>query len=91
MSFIAWIIIGAVAGWLASMIMGTDASMGAVANIIVGMIGSLIGGGLVALLSRGDQSIFDYTRNLSLSNLIVSVVGAVVLIWLTRLFRRQAA
>jgi uncharacterized membrane protein YeaQ/YmgE (transglycosylase-associated protein family) len=90
MSIIAWIIIGALSGWLASMIMGTDRSMGAASNIIVGMIGSLLGGALVAFFTRGDQSIFDFT-NLNLASIVVSVLGAVLLIWLMRVFRKQPA
>jgi uncharacterized membrane protein YeaQ/YmgE (transglycosylase-associated protein family) len=90
MSIIAWIIVGLIAGWAASMIMGTDASMGAISNLIVGMIGSLVGGLLVALFTRGDQSIFDF-NNLNLASIAVSVLGAVVLIWITRLVRRQPA
>lgn len=88
MSIIAWIILGALAGWLASMIMGSDESMGAMANIIVGMIGSLVGGILVALFTRGDQSIFAFT-NFNVTSIAVSVLGAVLLIWITRFFRQQ--
>lgn len=44
MSFCGWIILGGLAGWVASMITGTNARMGAIANIIVGIVGSLVGG-----------------------------------------------
>ena len=44
MNIILWIIFGAIAGWIASMIMGKDAQMGALANIVVGIVGALIGG-----------------------------------------------
>ena len=47
MNIILWIIFGALAGWIASMIMGTNAQMGALANIIVGIVGALIGGFLM--------------------------------------------
>ncbi|MEJ2753506.1 MAG: GlsB/YeaQ/YmgE family stress response membrane protein, partial [Chloroflexota bacterium] len=49
-NLVLWILLGAVAGWLASMIMGRDAQMGALANIVVGIVGALIGGFLFNLV-----------------------------------------
>ncbi len=51
---IAWIVVGALAGWIGSMIMGTNAKMGAVANIVVGIVGALVGG-FVTRLMFGDN------------------------------------
>lgn len=74
MGIIAWIILGALAGWIASMIMKTNAEQGAFANIIVGILGAVIGGFVFGLL--GGSSV----GGLNLYSLMVSVVGAVILI-----------
>lgn len=74
MSIIYWIVIGALAGWLASMVMKTDAQMGALANIVVGIVGAVVGGWLLGAL-------FGVTTNSLLGNILTAVVGAVVVIW----------
>jgi uncharacterized membrane protein YeaQ/YmgE (transglycosylase-associated protein family) len=80
---IAWIIFGALAGWIASMIMRTDAEQGAVANIIIGIIGALIGGYLYRLLG-GSSDTF------SIMGFIMAVIGSVVLIAILKAFRGRA-
>ena len=81
MGFIAFLIFGGLVGWIASMIMGTDAQQGMLMNIIVGIIGAMIGGFLGAtLLGQGITGFFD------LWSWILAIVGAVVLIWLVRMF-----
>ncbi len=82
MNIILWIIFGALAGWIASMIMGTNAQMGALANIIVGIVGALIGGVLMNAFGAPGVTGFNLT------SLIVAVLGAVVLLFLVGLFRR---
>ena len=82
MDMIVWIIVGALAGWIASMIMKTDASMGAVANIVVGIIGAFIGGWVVAL--------FGYNINgtqLSVPGLLTAILGSVILLAIIKAFR----
>lgn len=74
MGIIAWIILGALAGWIASIIMKTDAEQGAFANIIVGIVGALIGGFIMQLLGASGVNGF------SIYSLIVAVGGAVVLL-----------
>ncbi len=78
MGFIAWIILGALAGWIASMIMRTDAEQGAIGNIIVGIIGAVIGGFLMQLFGASGVSGFN------LYSLIVAIGGAVVLLAIYR-------
>ena len=82
MNIILWIIFGALAGWIASMIMGTNAQMGALANIIVGIVGAVIGGFLMQAFGAPGVTGFNLT------SLIVSILGAVVLLVLVGLFRR---
>lgn len=85
MGLLAWVILGALAGWIASLIMRTDAEQGAIANIVVGIVGAIIGGFIVGLL--GGQSV----TGLNLYSLAVSVLGAVVLLFLYRMVTGASA
>ena len=77
-----WIVLGGIAGWLASMVMGKDAQMGAVANIVAGIAGALLGGFLFNLFGAAGATGFN------LWILLVAVVGAVVLLFVISLIRR---
>lgn len=83
---IGWIIaiiVGGVAGWIASMIMGRNASMGFVMNVIVGIIGSLIGNLIAAPLGFGGS-----LQGFSIQGLVIAVIGAVVLLGIINLIQR---
>ena len=82
MNFIIWIIFGAVAGWVASIITGKNRRMGAVANIVVGILGAFIGAGIMNTLGM------TVPQGLSFSGFLVAVGGAVVLIIAMGLIRR---
>lgn len=84
MGIIGWIIIGALAGWIASLITGNDKEMGAWANIIVGIIGGFIGG--IAMNLLGGYGITGF----NIWSLIVAIVGAVILLLIVNAFRRRA-
>jgi len=81
-NFIVWIVVGALAGWVASIIMGRNRQMGALANIITGVIGALIGGYVMSLF--GAQGV----TGLNLYSIAVAIGGAVVLLLVLGLFRR---
>lgn len=74
MGIIAWIVLGALAGWIASKIMATDAQQGAIANILVGIVGAVIGGFLFSLFGGSGVNGFN------LYSMLVALVGALVLI-----------
>ena len=85
-NFILWLLFGALVGWLASIVMRTDAQQGALLNIVVGIVGAFLGGFLFSLLGIGGTNINDGAFNLT--SLIVSFLGAVVLLGIVNLFRR---
>ena len=75
---IVWIVVGGLAGWVASKIVGTDKSQGAVGNIVVGILGALVGGFIVELLGGTGFSGFN------LWSFLVALLGAVILLFLWR-------
>jgi uncharacterized membrane protein YeaQ/YmgE (transglycosylase-associated protein family) len=85
MNFILWIIIGGILGWIASIIMRTNAQQGLVLNIIVGIVGALVAGFLLTPLF-GIGTINQ--NNFSLPALLVSLLGAIILLAIVNLFRR---
>jgi uncharacterized membrane protein YeaQ/YmgE (transglycosylase-associated protein family) len=85
MNLIAWIILGGIAGWLASLIMNTDAEQGLVANIVVGIIGAFIGGFVVQWLTGTAVGGFN------LMTLLTAVLGAVILLAILKAFHHGAS
>lgn len=83
MSLIIWIIVGAFAGWVASIIMKTDAEMGALTNIVVGIIGAFIGGWIVSLFGAAPEA-----GELNIASILTAILGAVVLLAIFKAFRR---
>jgi uncharacterized membrane protein YeaQ/YmgE (transglycosylase-associated protein family) len=84
MNFILWLIVGGIVGWLASLIMKTDAQQGILLNVIVGIVGAFIGGWLISpLVGAGTIN-----EGFSIASLLVSLVGAVILLAIVNLFRR---
>ena len=79
MDIIAWIIVGGLAGWVASLIMKTDSQMGIPANVVVGIIGAMIGGFVMRMLSGATPDTFSF------SGFIVAVIGAVILLGIVKL------
>ena len=76
MGIIAWLVLGALSGWIASIIMNKNGSMGIMANIFTGIIGAFIGG--IVFNFFGHQKV----TGLNLHSVLVSVVGVCILIWI---------
>jgi uncharacterized membrane protein YeaQ/YmgE (transglycosylase-associated protein family) len=84
MGILAWILLGGLAGWFASMIAGTNAQQGVVANIVVGIAGAFIGGFLFNLLGGSGITGFNVW------SLIVAIIGAVLLLAILKALRGRS-
>ncbi len=82
MGIIAWIVLGGIAGWIASIIAGNNASQGIVGNIVVGILGALVGGFVFRALGG------DGVTGFNLWSLLVATAGATLLLFIFRAFRR---
>ncbi len=88
MNFIIWLVIGGVIGWLASIVMKTDGQQGIFLNVIVGIVGAMLGGWLISPLVGVGTINQD---NFSLPAMLVSFVGAAILLAVVNLVRRGSA
>ncbi|WP_301924859.1 GlsB/YeaQ/YmgE family stress response membrane protein [Corynebacterium glaucum] len=79
LGFLGWIVIGGIAGWIASMIQNRDAQMGIGLNIVVGIIGGLLGGWILSLFG------FDVAGGNWIFSLFTCLLGAVVLLWIVNM------
>ena len=85
MNFIIWLVVGGLIGWIASMIMRTDAQQGVILNVVVGIICAMLGGWLLApMFGTGTINQNDF----SLAGLGVSLLGAIILLAIVNLVRR---
>ncbi|HET6446818.1 MAG TPA: GlsB/YeaQ/YmgE family stress response membrane protein [candidate division Zixibacteria bacterium] len=83
MSICGWIILGGLAGWIASMLTGRKDQQGCIMNIIVGIVGAAIGGAIIGFLGGGSVIGFN------LGSLLVAVLGAVVLLAVVNMITRR--
>ena len=84
-NIIVWIIVGAIAGWLASIVMKTNRQQGLMTDIIVGILGGFIGGFILNALNVGGG-----VTGLNLASILTAFIGAVVLLALLRMVNRTA-
>ncbi|WP_377640011.1 GlsB/YeaQ/YmgE family stress response membrane protein [Oryzobacter terrae] len=84
MGIIAWIIIGGIAGWVASKIMNTDAQQGIILNIVVGIVGALLGGFLLGLFGM------DMEGAGLIASFLTALLGAVVLLFVVKAVTKRA-
>ena len=81
MEFLLFLLLGGIAGYIASVLMGTDASQGILLNVVVGVVGAFVGGLIFNAFGVSGATGFN------LYSLVVATLGAVALIWLVRLLR----
>ena len=82
-NIIVWLILGGISGWIASKITGHDENMGIGLNLVVGIVGAVIGGWLVGIFGLGPAT------GINLWSFIISILGAVVLLSLVSLLRKK--
>ena len=85
MGILTWIILGGLAGWVASMIMGRDKNMGLLANIFVGIVGAFLGKLLASLLGLGAITGFN------IPSFLIALGGSCLLLWLTGIYCRSCS
>jgi uncharacterized membrane protein YeaQ/YmgE (transglycosylase-associated protein family) len=84
MNIIVWLVVGGLIGWVASILMGTDGRQGIVLNVVVGIVGAVLGGWLLSsVFGAGSINQGDF----SVAGLVVSLLGAIILLFLVRLVR----
>lgn len=88
MNFIIWLVVGGIIGWIASIVMSTNGQQGIFLNIVVGIIGAMLGGWIISPLV-GVATINQ--DSFSLPALLVSFVGAVILLAIVRFIRRPSS
>jgi uncharacterized membrane protein YeaQ/YmgE (transglycosylase-associated protein family) len=88
MNIIIWLVVGGLIGWVASLIMRTDAQQGIILNVVVGVVGAVLGGWFLSPLF-GVKTINQ--SNFSVAGLLVSLLGAVILLAIVNLIRRGTA
>ena len=76
MGIISWLVVGAIAGYLAGFLVKGDEGLGVIGHIALGIVGGLVGGFIAGLLTGGD-----YTTGINIVTIVVAIIGAVVLVW----------
>ena len=76
MGIISWLVVGAIAGYLAGYLVKGDESLGVIGHVALGIVGGLVGGFLAGIVSGGN----DYTTGINIVTIVVAVIGAVILV-----------
>ena len=88
MEWLAWLVVGAIAGWLAGLLVKGDEGLGVIGHVVLGLVGALAGGWIVSQITKNDpmDGVFD------ISTIVTAVIGAVVLVLLVSMItgRRRA-
>lgn len=74
MGIISWLVVGAIAGYLAGFLVKGDESLGVIGHIVLGIVGALVGGFLAGILTGGT----DYVTGINITTIIVATIGAVI-------------
>lgn len=86
-TIIAWIVLGAIAGWIAGLLVRGDEGLGVVGHIALGIVGALVGGFLANALGFGSGR--EAGDVVNLQSIIVAIIGAVVVVWVVGVLRSR--
>ena len=75
MGLVSWLVVGAIAGWLAGLLVKGDEGMGVIGHIVLGIIGALVGGFLFGLVTPGGR---DYINGINIETIVTATIGAVI-------------
>jgi uncharacterized membrane protein YeaQ/YmgE (transglycosylase-associated protein family) len=92
-NIIAWIVLGAIAGWIAGLLVKGDERWGVIGHVVLGIIGAIVGGFIVNLLLPGNPGAGAQNGDINIPSIIVAVIGAVIVVWVVNFFmgsRRRA-
>lgn len=78
MGILSWLIVGAIAGWVASKVMPGDEGYGVIGGLIAGIVGAMVGGFIFGTLTGGD----DWITGINVGTLLAAIVGALVVVFL---------
>jgi uncharacterized membrane protein YeaQ/YmgE (transglycosylase-associated protein family) len=85
MSIIAWLVVGAIAGFIASRLVPGDEGYGVIGGLVAGIVGAMLGGWLFALLTNNE----DWLTGIDIPTLIASIVGAIIVVFLWNMIARR--
>ena len=88
-TIIAWVVLGAIAGWIAGLLVKGDERMGVIGHIVLGIVGALVGGFLANALGFGSGR--EGGDVVNLQSIIVAIIGAVLVVLVVNLFTRRRA
>ena len=85
MGILSWLIVGAIAGWLAGLLVKGDEGLGVLGHIVLGIIGALVGGFIAGILTGGD-----YLTGINIPTIVVATIGAVIAVIVANAVRGTA-
>ena len=85
-NIIAWIVLGAIAGWLAGLLVKGDERWGVIGHVVLGIVGAIVGGFLVSALLPGSPGAGASNGEVNIPSIIVAVIGAVIVTWAVNFF-----
>jgi len=86
MGIIAWIVVGAIAGWVASKVVPGDEGYGVLGGLIAGIVGAVVGGWLFALLTNNQ----DWTTGIDIPTIIAAIVGAIIVVFVWNMISKRS-
>jgi len=86
MSIIAWLVVGAIAGWVASMVVPGDEGYGWLGGLIAGIIGAIVGGWIFGAIT--NENFMDH---LTIGTIIAAIVGAIIVVFVWKMVARRGA